>query len=63
MKRWTDSDNLHGREALVVGGPHDGLRVVVNARAGRTEMMRYPDVIDLSDYVFDAETWTFRVAT
>ena len=59
MKHWTDSDNLQGREALVVGGPLDGLRVTVNERAGE---LRHPDVIDLSDYRFDREAWAWRWA-
>lgn len=55
--RWTDSDNLHGVEARVVGGYYDGLRVVVRQKGVQ---IRYPDVFDLSGYDFDPESWTFR---
>jgi hypothetical protein len=58
--RWTDSDNLRGREALVVGGRYDGLRVTVNVRSGE---YRHPDVIDLSGYEFNPTTWTFEEVT
>jgi len=54
--KWTDSDNLRGREALVVGGPYDGMRVTVNDSA---KGLRYPDVVDLTGYVFDREAWQF----
>lgn len=54
--RWTDSDNLRSRDALVIGGPSDGLRVAVREQSGR---YRYPDVLDLSGYVFDPERWVF----
>lgn len=54
--RWNDSDNLAGREALVEGGPLDGLRVVVAERIGT---YRYPDVVDLTGYCFDPERWAF----
>lgn len=54
---WTDSDVLNAREALIVGGPSDGLRILVSdGKKG----LRYPDVIDLSGYVFDRGTWEFR---
>jgi L-fucose isomerase-like protein len=55
--QWTDSDNLRGREALVIGGPSAGMRVVVNDSA---KGLRYPDVLDLGGYVFDREEWVFR---
>lgn len=58
--RWTDSDNLRGREARVSGGRYDGMIVVVNRRAGE---YRYPDVLDLSGYTFDPERWEFFPAT
>lgn len=62
MTRWTDSDNLRGREATVIGGPANGLRIVVRQRDTqiRYAQIRYPDVFDLSDYDFDAQSWTFR---
>lgn len=55
MLRWNNSDNLHGVEALVVGGPQAGLRVVVSWRAGN---YRHPDVLD-AGYVFDRGLWQF----
>lgn len=57
MPRWTDSDNLRGRDAFVVGGPHDGQRMTVN---DGPRGLRYPDVRDMTGYVFDRGTWTFR---
>ena len=56
--RWTDSDNLNGREALAVGGPLDGMRIVVNRR-GVGGDFRYPDVVGLDGYEFDPHTWRF----
>lgn len=57
MLRWTDSDNLRSRDALVVGGPSDGLLVAAREQNDR---VRYPDVLDLTGYVFDTNTWQFR---
>lgn len=57
--RWTDSDNLRARDAAVVGGPSAGLLVAVNER-GDNGVYRYPDVIDLSGYTFDPDSWEFR---
>ncbi len=54
--RWTDSDNLRARDALVIGGPQDGLRISVH---DGVKGLRYPDVFDMSSYVFDRETWTW----
>lgn len=63
MTRWTDSDNLNGKEAVVAGGPLDGMRVVVNQRGDRLLRnggeYRYPDVVGLDGYRFDPATWTF----
>lgn len=63
MTRWTDSDNLNGKEALVKGGPIDGMRLVVNQRGDRLLRLggeyRYPDVVALDGYQFDAEAWAF----
>lgn len=56
MTRWTDSDALNGREAQVVGGPSDGLRILVNDRAGQ---LRYPAAFDATDYAFSREQWQF----
>lgn len=53
---WTNSDNLHSRDALIVGGPAAGLRIPVRDQTGR---IRYPDVVDLTGYVWDFETWQF----
>ena len=55
--RWTDSDNLRSRDALVVGGPSNGLLIPAREQNGR---VRYPDVIDLTGYVFDADKWEFH---
>lgn len=55
--RWTDSDNLNGREALCVGGPLDGMLVVVNRRGGQ---YRHVDLAGLDGYEFDADAWRFR---
>jgi hypothetical protein len=41
----------------VVGGPCDGLRIVVREQGGR---YRHPDAFDLTGYVFDPERWEFR---
>ena len=57
--RWTDADNLGAREARIVGGPCDGLRVAVRFQPGRG--YRYPDVFDLGGYEFDPDAWAFRV--
>ena len=54
--RWTDSDNLQSRDASIIGGSLDGLRVAVREQRGR---YRYPAVFDLSSYVFDSEGWQF----
>lgn len=56
--KWTDSDNLVSRDALIVGGPNDGLRIAVADR-GSLVGLRYPDVTDLSEYEFNAEAWRF----
>jgi hypothetical protein len=59
MTRWTDSDALRARDARFVGGPNDGLFIPVS---DGTKGLRYPDVVSyMDDYVFDRETWTFRV--
>lgn len=55
--KWTDSDNLGGRDALVVGGHADGMLVSVRRKRGQ---YRYPDVVDLSGYIFDPVRWEFR---
>ena len=52
--RWTDSDNLRARDALVVGGPLDGLIVAVS---DSPKGLRYPDVIDLTHYRLDTHEW------
>lgn len=54
--KWTDSDNLHAREAAVVGGPNEGLRVAVRLQGDR---FRHPDVVDMTGYLFDEATWRF----
>lgn len=56
MSRWTDSDNLNAREALVMGGPLDGLRIMVNETKGA---YRWPDVFDLTGYRFHPSVWAF----
>lgn len=54
--RWRDSDNLNGREALAIGGPLDGLRVVVNRSGGH---FRHVDLAGLRGYEFDPDAWVF----
>lgn len=55
--RWTDSDNLRSREAAVVGGPNHGLVIAV---ANGSKGQRFPDVFDMTGYVFDPEAWAFK---
>jgi hypothetical protein len=43
----------------VIGGPSDGLVVVVKERDGD---FVYSDVFDLSQYIFVSEAWEFRYA-
>jgi hypothetical protein len=57
--RWTDSDNLKSRDALIVDGPQAGLLIPVAEK--RTGEFRHPDVTDLSGYVFNAQDWTFQL--
>jgi hypothetical protein len=57
--KWTNGDVLHAREAMVVGGPLDGLRVAVRHDPERNEY-RHPDVVDLSAYIFNPESWQFE---
>ena len=54
--QWTDSDALNAKDALVVGGPSDGLLIPVNSRAGQ---LRYPAAFDATGYTFLPERWMF----
>jgi hypothetical protein len=55
--RWRDSNKHRARKARVAGGPHDGLLVPVAEKDGD---FVYPDLMNLSPYIFDPEAWEFR---
>jgi hypothetical protein len=65
--QWTDSDALNATDALVVGGPSDGLRIPVRHQlTEHVNQYRYPDAFDATGYVYHdrmASIWDDRDKT
>jgi hypothetical protein len=55
--QWRFPYRHRARQALVVGGPNNGLLIEVKEKDGD---FVFPDVVDWSPYTFDPEAWEFR---